>query len=129
MARSVVPGTYLGKVKNYGITTTQAGEPQVAIQFGLTTPEGQKTLTWHGTLKEGKGREITLGALLNCGFRGDDISALADGVDGGALDTDREVDLVVEDNTPPGKTEVYSKVRWVNRTNTFEGLSQVGGQT
>lgn len=108
------PGRYLGKVKQYGIGTTKAGDPNVTVIFGFKDNLNQeRELTWFGSLKEGRAREITIDALLVCGFKGNDIGALAGGPETGLLDLNTDVDLVVENEEYNGK--VSTKIKWINR--------------
>jgi hypothetical protein len=106
-------GRYSAVVKDYGISETQAGDPQVFIAFDVAHGEGTETLTWFGSLKEGKAQEITLKGLLAAGFTGKDVSELADGPDGGALPLGIEVSLVIENEEYEGKTR--TRIRWVNK--------------
>lgn len=106
-------GRWPGRVKDYGISETQAGDPQVFIQFAVDGPEGEETMTWFGSLKEGKAQEITLKAVLAAGFQGKDVTELVDGTDGGAIPLETEVSLVVEDDTYEGKTR--QRIKWVNK--------------
>lgn len=107
------PGTWRGTVKDYGIGETQAGDPQVFVQFSVEFPDGAADMTWYGSLKEGKAREITLNALLNLGFKGKDVTDLLDGPDGAAIPLGIDALLVVEPNEYNGKTTM--RINWVNR--------------
>ena len=94
----IQPGTYVVKIASHAISETKAGLPQAAITFS-------NGLTWFGSFKEGKAREITLKALLTCGLKGNNPA--------GPLEIGREVSIVVDDETgEDGKTR--TKVRWVN---------------
>lgn len=100
----------LAKITDYGLATSKAGNMQVMIKFSC---EDGKTRTWYGTLKEGRGREITLDTLIRCGFKGDDIAILSEGHMSGALDHNIELDLVIENEVgQDGKT--YERINWVN---------------
>lgn len=64
------PGKYTAKIKDYGIGSTKAGEPKAMILFTFKDQNGaEKELTWSGSLKEGRAREITIDALLTCGLK------------------------------------------------------------
>lgn len=106
-------GTWIGKVVDYGVTETKDGAPAVFVSFDVDMKDdGVNNMTWRGSLKEGKGREITLKALLALGFRGRDVSELIDGPDSNMIDVGREAKLVCENEEYEGKT--YCKIKWVN---------------
>jgi hypothetical protein len=114
-------GTHQGRIIDYSITSTKAGDPQVTILFGIDPADGgHYELQWNGSLKEGKAREITFKALKACGLRGYDIEPLADGVTSGALDTDATVNLVVEYETNPDSGKQYPRIRWINRAASIQ---------
>jgi hypothetical protein len=114
-------GKYQGKIIDYGIGETRGGSPQVMILFEMLDQEMDRhELTWYGTLKEGKGQEITLKALLTCGMKGNDLDALADGVLSNILDVDTPVSLTVEreprlDAMGNSTGETVAKIKWINR--------------
>ena len=95
------PGTYVAKVVSHGITETKAGAEQAAVTFSF---DGHQ-LTWFGSFKEGKAREITIKALLTCGLKGNNPA--------GPLEIGKEVSIVVADEVgQDGKTR--TKIKWVN---------------
>lgn len=108
----VSPGKYLGKIVGCGFTESKAGDAYPFIQFQFADHEGKfHNLTWKGTLKEGKGKVITIDTLLRCGLKGNNIFAISDGVS--ALDVTKEMSLdVVHQITDEGKT--YANIAWVN---------------
>jgi hypothetical protein len=110
----ILAGKYQAKILDYGIGLTEAGNPQIMIILGFD--DGQpRELTWYGSLKEGKAREITIKALLACGLKGNDIDGIADGIGGGPLDADTPVSITVEYETNQnGKS--FPRVRWINRS-------------
>lgn len=106
-------GIYGAIVTNWGITETQAGLPQVVVSFDVKAKEGMKPMSWFGSLKEGKAREITIDALLTCGFSGDDVADIAKSVEGKALELGREVSVTVGTEADlEGKDR--QRIRWVN---------------
>lgn len=114
MAKQVTAGKYIARVLNYGIGNTKAGDPQAIVQFQFKDNDGdQHSLTWFGSFKE-KALPYTLDALLYCGMKGNDPAELAQGIDGGALDLNQEVQIVVEEQTDD-KGRVVPKISWVNR--------------
>lgn len=88
---NIIAGKFTAKIVDYAIRSTKNGDPEPTIRFRWDDHEWN----WRGSLKEGKAREITLKALFACGFSGDDLSILAEGVVSGALDTDKELLLSV----------------------------------
>src|SRR5690606_25930509 len=113
--KKLVPGKYEAKPKQWGLGTTSKGNPQVIVLFGIDDQDGDHhEMTWFGTLKEGRGQEITLDSLLFMGFKGNDLTTLADGVEGGALDMDTPVSITIAEETNE-KGQTFMKVQWVNR--------------
>ena len=109
----MIPGRYIGKIIDYGMGETQKGDPQVLVMFEFKDDEEvNQRMCWFGTLKEGKGRQITIDTLLNCGFKGTELSVLADGVGNGALDTEKELQLTVNENVYNGKKSL--RIDFVN---------------
>lgn len=117
MAREIKPGKFVAHVVDYSIKSTKNGDPEPVVRFKWLDADGdQKQLNWRGTLKEGKGREITLASLVLCGFQGDDLSVLCDGVESGALNTENPVSISVEiEKGTDGKD--YPKIAWINDPN------------
>jgi hypothetical protein len=99
------PGTYKATVSAHAISETRTGDPQAAVTFDFEADGRSETMTWYGSFKEGKAREITIKSLLVCGLKGNNPA--------GPLEIGREVSIVIEDEKgQDGKTR--SKVRWVN---------------
>lgn len=108
------PGIYKAKISNYGITNTKAGDPQIAVLFDFENQEKVPCeMTWFGTLKEGKGRDITLKALLTMGMRGNDIEALAGGLDSNTLNPENPVNITI-DEEPDQAGKYHMRVKWIN---------------
>lgn len=98
-------GDHIGHVQSWGISKTNAGNPQVFARFDIG-------LTWWGTLKEGRGREISLESLVVMGFKGDDLADLVrDPM--GALDKDKDLRLVVEYEADQSG-ELKPRIKWIN---------------
>lgn len=111
-------GTFKAKLKDYGIGETKKGDPQVFMIFDVDFSGDVKGMTWYGNFNGGA-KVHTFKALGAAGFAGDDIGALLDGADSGALTLGTEVNVVVEevdklkeDGTISGKVH---KIAWVNR--------------
>lgn len=101
----IKPGTYAGTIQSHVISETKAGEPQAAITFSLESEGRPHTMTWFGSFKEGKAREITIKTLLICGLKGNNPA--------GPLEIGKQLSLVVEEEKgQDGK--VRSRIRWIN---------------
>lgn len=108
----LLPGTYFGKVTDCAIGKTKAGLPQVVLMFEFQDSIGNlHNKMWFGSLKEGKAREITMDALLTCGFSGEDLLAINDGPE--CLDTEKLVELKVE-NRPDQSGKVWANISWIS---------------
>lgn len=104
-------GKYAARVADYAIVTTKSGDPMVNVKFVLN--QGGEQVYWNGTLKPGKGQEITIKALLVMGLSKDAaVENLADGPSSGLLDLNKDVEIEVQMEDFNGK--VTPKVRWVN---------------
>lgn len=104
----ITPGTYVAQPVDCGISETKKGNPQTFVTFFI--PQIEKKITWFGGLTSEKAIEITGAALIRCGFRGTDLSALTQGVS--VLDQNKQVELVIENDEWEGK--IYTRVKWVN---------------
>lgn len=111
---STIPaGQYVAKIISHGISETKNGAPQATIQFGFDVEGHQRRLTWYGSFKEGKAREITLKTLLECGLKGNNPA--------GDLEIGKEMYITVDDETgEDGK--VRTKVKWVNSLGGVKNL-------
>lgn len=108
-------GTYLGRVNDWGITKNKKGDPQVIIE--LMNEAGEK-ITWFGSFNGGA-KLITIETLVKCGFRGDDLSVLADDEKTTALDKEKDILFNVADEFYNGKN--YRKVKWISDPNETRG--------
>lgn len=99
-------GRYPARAAEWQLGFAGNGTEQVAVVFRLLEEEHQgRTITWFGFLTP-DAAELTIKALITCGWTGLDMSDLS------GLDTN-DVELVVEHETYQGKTS--AKVRWINR--------------
>lgn len=120
MPQEIQIGQHKGTVRDYAITETKAGDPQVAIEFDVqfndvtTTPPTPyvKLLTWRGSLKEGKALEITLRALATLRMKGNDPAILAEGVASAAISFGQEAMLDIQEEEYNG--QFTKKIKWVN---------------
>ena len=112
MAITVENGNYKAKVVDHGVSLNNDKiKPWVTFQL-----ENGQRLTWFGAMT-GKGREITARTLVLLGLPGNDASVLVRVVDNKPardviLNTDKEYELVVENQTWEGTTR--SRVKFVN---------------
>lgn len=122
---AVANGKYKAKIAGFSVTETNAGDPQIAVALEFPYEQGTQQLTWYGSLKQGKAREITIDALLVMGLKGNDLSKLCDGPAGGALDVSKELLITVE-NEPrrDDPTKIDARVRWINEVGgaRFKGM-------
>lgn len=107
-------GKYEAKIIDYGVGTAKSGSPQVMILFGIQTQDSFHELTWYGNLSD-KAMKYTLEALLACGMQGNDVAALADGVNSGLLDVDTPVSVTVAHEMSEKDGKTYARIKWVNR--------------
>jgi len=106
-------GKHLAKLKDYAMTVTSSEKLQILLVFEFEFNDQTKELTWYGSFKEGRAREITLDTLFLCGFSGEDLSILAELNTSGALDCDQQVQIVVELREDlQGKERL--QISWVN---------------
>jgi hypothetical protein len=119
-------GKYTARVIDYGIGETKAGLPQVILRFEfMDTEKNIQRMNWFGTLKEGKGREMTAKALLNCGFTGSDLSTIACGPESKVFSENLDVEIDVQtENDLEGKPR--QRIRWINKVggSSFKKLSK-----
>lgn len=93
------------KIKDYGIEEVDAldGAPKVVIIF-----EGGHKFEGFIFKRDGDPNKKTLKTLFTCGFRGKDLTQLAHGPEGDALDMGKEFELDIQDDE-----NGYAKVEWV----------------
>ena len=106
-------GDHIGHVVAWGILEGKQA-PQVFAQMDIG-------LSWFGSLKEGRAREITLESLVTMGFKGDDLMQLVRNPDS-ALDKTKDLRLVVEydaQNTDKNG-DPRAVIRWVNEIGGFK---------
>ena len=104
-------GTKKAFVVNSGLSVSKNGNPFAFAD--METKEGP--IQWKGYLTTPKGIEIATKALVVMGFTGTDLNELNGE---GALNKEKEVSIVVENEEYKGKT--YSKVAWVNNYRSTE---------
>lgn len=106
------PGKYKAKAIVWSISKTKAGLPQVVILFEYQQGEESRQLMWFGSFKD-KAKDRTLETLFNLGLRSAP-SSLESGREGGELDVNQEVEIVVEHRI--GQDGVRrAGIAWVNQ--------------
>lgn len=105
------PGSYLAKVIDWGFTPgKQEGTGIVALTFQYENG----TLTWWSALSSEFGLSKVADTLILLGLK-DDANSLEAGPAGKALDTTKEVEIVVEHREYNGK--INAGIAWVNDPN------------
>ncbi len=106
------PGSYPGKLIDWGITSTKDGLPQVVCMFEYLQDGRALRLNWFGSFKE-KPYQRTIDALKFLGLQTHDLSLLADGIPGKALTLGQMAEIVVE--IRPNLTgKMTAGIAWVN---------------
>lgn len=107
----VAPGVYTAKPIDWAFTTNSKGNKQLNVV--LEFKEGDKTrrLYWFGHLTP-LTVDKTLDTLVTLGCSCLDDEVLGKGREGGALDVNKPVEIVVKHETYEGKTT--ARIQWVN---------------
>lgn len=87
---------------------------QIAITFHFTNPDDTyfgQSIAWISSFAPGKASEITLEAMENCGWSGEDVMDMTD------IDKN-EVELVIIEEWNQDQTKKFEKVAFVNRRGT-----------
>lgn len=112
----IEPGTYEGRIEDYGTAVTSGGFDQVFIKFAL---ENGEKISWFGGLAtkaktEGKTAPIewTVKTLLDCGFSGMDVTDMSAGPEGKCLEIGKAMELVIADHEYNGT--IKSQVNFIN---------------
>jgi len=108
----IKPGKYQARLKDYWIGKTSAGLPQAELVFEFEADDELRELMWFGSFKE-KARPHTIKALLYCGFHGNDLTTLADGRDGGALELGKEVVITIAKEIDD-RGNPRLRINWIN---------------
>ncbi|MFH0899058.1 MAG: hypothetical protein V2A73_00370, partial [Pseudomonadota bacterium] len=115
----IEPGRYRARPRSWALGETSAGKPQIAVEMALSDASlGIESLTWYGYFSEGA-LEIAIKALHAMGWEGID---LGDFLDSPALDTAKEVEIVVENEAYEGR--VYARVKFINSIREGVALRQ-----
>lgn len=122
----IAAGKYRAKASCWGIAETKAGSEQFQIEFNILEDKdsagkqigpADHVMNWFGSFSSDKSTEITIKALRNAGWTGDDLTS---------VELPSEVELVIEhesQTTPEGNPVldkqgvpvIRARIRWVNR--------------
>jgi len=113
---NITPGTYTAKVKSYQIGLHEkTGTPIPKVQFEFADNVGEtQTIVMHMYMTQQSNADITIKNLITLGLNGD-VLDLCGGLQSGkhaALDTTKEVSIVIENENYDGKTT--AKVKYIN---------------
>lgn len=103
------PGKYKAIVKNYGVVTSPNGTAQVKVVFSF---DGGIEYSWYGGLASEKQQAITTKNLITLGASASNIDKVELGLKGGVLNTNKEFEIVVKNNTWNGKTT--PRIEYIN---------------
>lgn len=95
---------YTAKINNYGIMVKEGKSPLFWIEFNIPNENGVTAVSWRGMVSSDKAKNRTLKTLVTCGLKGNDVNRVGEGKLGGALNTDVDYRVKVEENTYNGKT-------------------------
>lgn len=110
-------GKFLAKIKDYGVSKTKNGNPQVFVQFEFEAEQATKTLTWYGSFVGGA-KDITLKTLITMGLSPQNFNnliAFNNGVASGMLNLEKPLEIDVQEEPKfdePGK--MVTRIAWVN---------------
>ena len=131
-------GTFKAKLVDYGIKSTQAGKPQIALAFEVIEGDTVHNLTWFGSFNEGKAVQNTIKTLMSvCDlwcetseFENKMGEIAESGKLSGLLNMDKEYSLVIE-HEPDQKGVIRARIKWVNNpggANKFDELAKGEGK-
>jgi len=109
-------GKFLAKVSDYGVTPPSAnsGIPQAWVKFAFQDQGANKELTYYGSFAGGA-LDFTLKSLINCGFtQFNQLGALMNGVGSNLLDTNRDVEIDVQEEAKQDGNGMRTVIKWVN---------------
>jgi hypothetical protein len=109
-------GSYRAQAVDGHLSYTSKNNEQVVVKLAIVGgPQDGQQITWYGFFTDAC-FDRTVQSLRHCGWKGDDVSALA------GLDAN-EVEIVVEHSEYKGK--VTPTVRWINQAGGGAGMSPV----
>ena len=108
-------GTYKAKIVDWGIATTPNDKWKVVITFETV----DKRISWNGWLTTDASKEVVMENLARCGWTGtglEQLHQIAEGIPGGALDTEKELQIVVEHEWNETNQKTYANVKYINES-------------
>jgi hypothetical protein len=89
---------YRAKINQYGAGKTKTDTPYVWVQFAVMVENNPEPhmVRWSGTFGSGPAKERTINGLIKLGLKGNDVSKVAEGTLGGALDQNVEYSVTLE---------------------------------
>ena len=116
------PGTHSVKIKTYGVAPSKSGAVNVVLQF---EDEAGQTISSYKSFSE-KAIKYTFSDLETCGLTKENatkIEMMAAGIESGILDHEKELSIVVENDTYEGVTR--AKVKWINEPGGLQNVVSV----
>ena len=120
-------GVFQGTIKDYGVSETKGGNPQVFIKFGFEAEGAEKELTWYGSFVGGA-KDITLKTLIYCGLAPQMFSQLINfrnGVASNMLDLNKVLSLDVQEEPKQDRSGMRTVIQWVNDPNSSPAIKKI----
>jgi len=121
-------GKFLGKIKDYGVSESTAGNPQVFISFEFEHDGASKTMSWYGSFAGGA-KDITLKTLIYCGLMPqfyNQLVNLKNGIAANMLDLNKVLELdIQEEPSYKDPSKIVSKINWVNDPNSAPQIKKI----
>ena len=120
-------GVFQGTIKDYGVSETKSGNPQVFVKFGFEAEGAAKELTWYGSFVGGA-KDITLKTLIYCGLAPQMFSQLVNfrnGVASNMLDLGKVLNLDVQEEPKQDGSGMRTVIQWVNDPNSSPAIKKI----
>lgn len=120
-------GVFQGTIKDYGVSETKSGNPQVFVKFGFEHEGAAKELTWYGSFVGGA-KDITLKTLIYCGLAPQMFSQLVNlrnGVASNMLDLNKVLSLDVQEEPKQDGSGMRTVIQWVNDPNLSPAIKKI----
>jgi hypothetical protein len=120
-------GVFQGTIKDYGVSETKSGNPQVFVKFGFEHEGAAKELTWYGSFVGGA-KDITLKTLIYCGLAPQMFSQLVNlrnGVASNMLDLNKVLNLDVQEEPKQDGSGMRTVIQWVNDPNSSPAIKKI----
>jgi hypothetical protein len=125
-------GIFDAKIKSYGTTTTNAGSPNLWVDFEFQHDGATKTKKWFSGFVGGQ-KDITYKSLLAMGLAPQNFGRLQEfmnGVASNLLDMNKMLTIDIQeepDYKDPSK--IVSKIKWVNDPNQAPQIAKIDEAT